>query len=393
MRRRPAIHPCKCPRRTPLIARGIATCVVAATLVAAVVPARWPRLANGFVPEPVLTGLCHNPPLCTTSKGALLPSFAYGFWESGPSDGWASPCIDMEASSIVSAVTENEGVSVFMLPGLVVGIMVLASCAHMFDVIEVSGRRSNNRPDIAGSATTTWRTLAILTAWVIDCWYTFTQAPGSLFGKDDQQLILDTVGLPFGIGDGTPVPPMFFSVFFFLGVWPAVYCATLLPGAYGQPVPAGPFTWSSFVLGAYSLTPYLALRAVRSERGPLPRASIDSVTATVLESKLFGRCLLAAALALAAYGLSNGQLGQLAPTEALVALQPVFESVAFAHASCLDFVVLWVLFPPVLLEDGRRRGMFIDWTHEERLLFALCSLLPCVGGALWLAVRPELDSD
>eukprot|EP00435_Cladocopium_sp_Y103_P054832 s440_g18.t1 len=57
-------------------------------------------------------------------------------------------------------------------------------------------------------------------------------------------------------------------------------------------------------------------------------------------------------------------------------------------------MVLWMFFGPVLLEDGRRRGVFVgkpdEWEAREKAQFALCAALPVFGGVAWLLSRPPL---
>ncbi|CAE7262623.1 kptA [Symbiodinium natans] len=237
------------------------------------------------------------------------------------------------------------------------------------------------------------RTLAIAGAWLALLAYSILLAPGK--GPDervaDQALIQQLFSTPF---DGS-VDPLFCCIFNMLGIWPVIYAATLLPGSDRQsPVPAFPFVAGSFFLGAFALSPYLALREHRAVAGA--SGELDWVTANILENRLTAVVLLAFATYLALFAVGNGVIGGFSPTEALAGFAPVFGSSLTAHVSSLDFMVLWMFFGPVLLEDGRRRGVFLgspdSWSTGSKAQFALSALLPVFGGLAWLLSRPPLPS-
>ena len=95
--------------------------------------------------------------------------------------------------------------------------------------------------------------------------------------------------------------PIFAALFMMLGIWPAVMAALLLPlKPKAQSLPPLPFVGASFALGAFGLTPYLALTSY-TEKGAI---EADSTGA----SKLFGSngtgvALLASAVLLVAFAL------------------------------------------------------------------------------------------
>ncbi|CAJ1455271.1 unnamed protein product [Effrenium voratum] len=235
------------------------------------------------------------------------------------------------------------------------------------------------------------RTLGVVGAWLLLLCYALFLAPG----KDpeatlaDQALLTQILSTPF---DGS-VSPLFVCIFNMLGIWPAIYAATLLPGAARQsPVPAYPFVFASFFLGAFALSPYLALREYRGKQGE--SGDLDWFTSNLLESPVTGLLLLAGAVYLVLFALGNGTLGALAPAAAAAGFAPVFMGSLTAHVSSLDFLVLWMFFSPVLLEDGRRRGVFLgqfsDWSPSDKARFAFCGLVPVFGGLAWLLSRPPL---
>ncbi|CAE8638178.1 unnamed protein product, partial [Polarella glacialis] len=224
-----------------------------------------------------------------------------------------------------------------------------------------SSARCSGGPQLGGG----WpgRSLGIFAVWIADCLYSFLVVPGELFNDTTLQVILKSALAPFGLG--ASIPALFCAIFYGLGLWPAIYCSTLLPGAPGQALTAGPFVWSSFLFGAYGLSPYLALRELRGAGRAEPLSSLDFVTRELLESKVTGVFLFASGVFLAFFSAANGVLGSFAPEEAFAALPPLIGASKFARLSVLDFFVLWALFPPVLLEDGQRRGRFVRWTPGE----------------------------
>jgi len=235
------------------------------------------------------------------------------------------------------------------------------------------------------------RTLAIAGTWIALLTYSVLLAPGKSPDERvaDQALIQQIFTTPF---DGS-VNPLFCCIFNMLGIWPMIYAATLLPGADRQsPAPALPFVAGSFFLGAFALSPYLALRENRSVAGQ--SGEIDWATANILENRLTAVVLLAFAAYLALFAVGNGVIGGFSPSEALSGFMPVFGSSLTAHVSSLDFMVLWMLFGPVLLEDGRRRGVFLgspdSWSAGNKAQFAVSALLPVFGGLAWLLSRPPL---
>lgn len=235
------------------------------------------------------------------------------------------------------------------------------------------------------------RTAAIALVWVAFLGYSFFLAPGK--GPEaqaaDQALLNQVLSTPF---DGS-VSPLFVCIFNMLGIWPVIYSATLLPGAERQsPVPAYPLVFASFFLGAFALSPYLALREYRGTAGS--SGNLDWFTGNFLESRLTALLLLAGALYLSLFALGNGVIGDVAPAAARASFLPIFTSSLTAHVSSVDFMVLWMFFGPVLLEDGRRRGVFAgkpdEWATSEKAQFALCAALPVFGGVAWLLSRPAL---
>eukprot|EP00930_Biecheleria_cincta_P058671 TRINITY_DN44475_c0_g1_i1.p1 TRINITY_DN44475_c0_g1~~TRINITY_DN44475_c0_g1_i1.p1 ORF type:complete len:378 (+),score=32.34 TRINITY_DN44475_c0_g1_i1:67-1200(+) len=238
------------------------------------------------------------------------------------------------------------------------------------------------------------RTAAVAMSWALLLGYAVLFAPGKSpeAQQEDTALLGKLLSTPF---DGT-VSSIFVCIFNMLGIWPVIYAATVLPGADRQsPVPAWPFVGGSFFFGAFALAPYLAVREYRGIQGT--SGSLDWVTQNVLENRLTALSLLAGASYLALYALGDGQIGSFALTQAWAGYLPVFMGSLTAHVSCMDFAVLWMLYAPVLLEDGRRRGCFLGapstWKTADLVRFALGAGLPVFGGCAWLPTRPALPSE
>ncbi|CAK9081740.1 Hypothetical protein SCF082_LOCUS38883 [Durusdinium trenchii] len=281
------------------------------------------------------------------------------------------------------------------LPGIaaVVGAAAAGSAAQLSRASAIGSEplKDADGRNFFGQQRWTGRTIAVALVWIVLLGYSFFLAPGKSpdAREADQVLLNQVLSTPF---DGS-VSPLFVCIFNMLGIWPVIYSATLLPGADRQaPVPAYPFVFASFFLGAFALSPYLALREYRGTAGE--SGSLDWFTANVLESRFTALLLLAGAVYLALFALGNGAIGAVAPSAAWVQFLPVFASSLTAHVSSIDFMVLWMFFSPVLLEDGRRRGVFLghpdSWDAADKARFAFCAAVPVFGGLVWLLSRPPL---
>lgn len=106
-----------------------------------------------------------------------------------------------------------------------------------------------------------------------------------------------TVALIQECVDPASIPSIFFVVFNSLGIMPALYAATLLPGAKNQsPLPAAPFLAAAFFAGYGATGPYLALRQPRTE--PVACSDLGFIARTITESRLFGGTMVLTSLLL-----------------------------------------------------------------------------------------------
>eukprot|EP00419_Tripos_fusus_P009336 CAMPEP_0172666402 /NCGR_PEP_ID=MMETSP1074-20121228/7777_1 /TAXON_ID=2916 /ORGANISM="Ceratium fusus, Strain PA161109" /LENGTH=319 /DNA_ID=CAMNT_0013482777 /DNA_START=38 /DNA_END=994 /DNA_ORIENTATION=+ len=211
----------------------------------------------------------------------------------------------LDASSpVLAAVTARATEPELLFAGFAPA--VFGCFALLMSVVQLLNTSSEEGSSSQGSR---WnlRTAAIFLVWACLIFYSFTCAPGmNDEGKlMDKTLIEHILTTPF---DGE-VSPFFVAVFNSLGIWPAVYAATLLPGSRNQsPVPAWPFLGGSFFLGAFALSPYLALREYRGAGRADQRSNFDFITKNILESPLNGLLLLAGGIYLALYAFGNGNI-------------------------------------------------------------------------------------
>jgi hypothetical protein len=226
------------------------------------------------------------------------------------------------------------------------------------------------------------RTLGIGLVWVGLAAYVAVGAPG----KDEASQALDSELLAALIVDpfAESCPPLFTVLFNFMGIWPAIYAALLLPGAAQQkPVPAAPFLAGSVALGMFSLSPYLALREFRgADASPAATQKSLNGLSRWFEGKLNGALLLAGAVGLSGYGLTahGGDIG-LSVSE----FRTLFATQLFPHVTTLDFLALWVFSFGVLAEDMDRRGM-------DSSTAPLYCAVPLLGHCAYLLTREPLPS-
>lgn len=176
--------------------------------------------------------------------------------------------------------------------------------------------------------------------------------------------------LRLSTGQWAALDPWVVTLFNLMGVWPLIYCCLLFADGCGQRLPAWPFATLSFLVGAFGLLPYLALR------GPNPRweGRMDR-TLALFDSRWMGLGLSALTLLLFAYGLRQGDGG---------AFLHQWRSDRFIHVMGLDFCLLCLLFPCLLGDDMARRGL------QQPTLFWAISLVPLLGPLVYLSTRPPL---
>lgn len=173
-------------------------------------------------------------------------------------------------------------------------------------------------------------------------------------------------------GQWADLNPWVVVLFNLMGVWPVVYGSLALSDGRDQTVPAWPFVVGAFGLGAFALLPYLALRKPTSN---VPYKSADTVLLRVVTHRLLGVGIAIATLLLLSYGFTQGY-----GRETWQDFLAQFSTSQFIHVMSLDFCTLTLLTPSLLWDDLVRRNASPLWRAV--------SLLPLLGPAIYLALRP-----
>lgn len=199
--------------------------------------------------------------------------------------------------------------------------------------------------------------------WVSVIIYAFFLAPPNQ--PDTWELIKN-----LSTGQWQGINPLIIALFNIMGVWPFIYACLLLFDGRQQKIPAWPFALGSFGVGAFTLLPYLALRQPNQEF----TGSKDALL-KLLDSRWFGIAITLGTFTLLGFGLIKGDWGDFIQQ---------WQTSRFVHVMSIDFCLLCLLFPTLLKDDMARRGL------NNPQLFWVVSLLPLVGSALYLCIRPPL---
>lgn len=206
--------------------------------------------------------------------------------------------------------------------------------------------------------------IALTLLWIGVGVYAFNFAPPDrpeTFDLIQKLLVFDIEG----------INPLVVALFNIMGIWPLIYSGVLFADGRMQKVWAWPFATGSFAVGAFAILPYLILRQ--------PNGDFAGKKGWVLkwfDSRWAGAIAALGAFALVVYGLTQGNWGDFAQQ---------WQSDRFIHVMSLDFCLLCLLFPLLLRDDMARRGI-----QDQRIFWAV-SLLPLLGSALYLVLRPPLE--
>jgi hypothetical protein len=203
--------------------------------------------------------------------------------------------------------------------------------------------------------------LSLWLLWIAVIVYAFGFAPPNQ--PDTFALIQD-----LSTGQWQGINPLIVALFNIMGIWPMIYACVLLIDGRMQKIAAWPFVVASFGVGAFSLLPYVALRQPSSTFSGSKTALLK-----LLDARLTGVVIALGAIALLLYGIIAGDWSD---------FMQQWQTNRFINVMSLDFCLLCLLFPLLLLDDMARRGVEQRW-------FWLASL-PLVGAALYLALRPPL---
>ncbi len=210
------------------------------------------------------------------------------------------------------------------------------------------------------------RKVAFGLIWISFITYAFIFAPPNQ--PDTFELIKN-----MSTGEFAGINPLIIAVFYLMGIWPMMYGCMLFLDGRGQKIPAWPFVTGSFFLGAFSLVPYLALR----QNNPNFEGKKNWFL-QLQDSKWLSWLLTLAAIGLIFYGLLKGDWADFAQQ---------WQTSRFIHVMSLDFCLLSLLFPTLIGDDLARRGV------ENPLLYRAVSLVPLLGGLIYLCLRPPLIVD
>jgi len=185
-------------------------------------------------------------------------------------------------------------------------------------------------------------------------------------------------------GEDFVVNQVYTALFNIMGIWPAVYASLLVPaGRSENKLPAWPFIAGSFGFGVFALLPYFAFwRPIKDQNLPPPKEELegwDKLFMKGAETPVLPALLIAGAssmlyLAATAGAASWVEYGRLLDESRLV------------HVTTLDFLCLTAFAPFWMLNDAEARG----WEQRNTLL-PILSVLPAVGPAIYLLLRPKTD--
>ena len=188
------------------------------------------------------------------------------------------------------------------------------------------------------------------------------------FAPQDDSSIIDSVIAIMQVNTEL-VDPLVITVFNLLGIWPLIMVAMLVQDDQGR-LKAWPFAFSSMVLGNSALYVYLFFR--REQDGYVhPKTPLVRFA----ESRVLAVFLLAATVALFAYGSSQGSFAVYAEA---------WQVNYLVNVMTVDFFLFTIAFALILTDDMRRRDMPMDG------LFWLYALVPVLGAATYLTVRAPL---
>lgn len=207
------------------------------------------------------------------------------------------------------------------------------------------------------------RKIGFALLWIGFSLYAFTLAPPAQ--PDTLEVI---TRLSTGQWDG--LNPAVIALFNLMGIWPMIYACLALIDGPGQKIPAWPFVAGSFALGAFAFLPYLALRDANPNF-----AAPKTKLLQLVDSPWTGRAIALGSLVLLSYGLLNGNWSDFAQQ---------WRSNQFIHVMSLDFCMLCAVVAPLLKDDMAKRNL------DNPALFWAATLVPLLGIAFYLAIRPPL---
>jgi hypothetical protein len=162
------------------------------------------------------------------------------------------------------------------------------------------------------------------------------------------------------------VNPLIFSVFNLLGVWPMAFTVLVLEESKSQDFPVWPFILLSFFTGGFVYLIYFSLRKSVDER--LSSTSLQKRIEKLRNMYL----LILVTILLLLYGFVFGDLGGYIQS---------FTKNSLVHVMTIDFLLLSLLFPVLMVDDMMREKIF---NLRQFLVFSVSSVL---GATLYLLHR------
>lgn len=194
----------------------------------------------------------------------------------------------------------------------------------------------------------------------------------TLLAPPDQPDTLDLITRLIN-GPWEGINPLIIALFNLMGVLPVVYGMFLYSDGRGQKLPAFVFAIATFVVGAFALLPYLALRRPNPEfEGPA------GWWIRIQDSRWLGLVVAVGAIALFSWGAITGDWADFIQQ---------WQTSRFIHVMSLDFLLLSSLTAALLGDDLARRGV------EKPGLLAKIALIPFFGPLIYICCRPPLQSN
>lgn len=194
----------------------------------------------------------------------------------------------------------------------------------------------------------------------------------TLLAPPDQPDTLDLITRLIN-GPWEGINPLIIALFNLMGVLPVVYGMFLYSDGRGQKLPAFVFALGTFVVGAFALLPYLALRRPNPEfEGPV------GWWIRIQDSRWLGLVVAVGAIALFGWGAITGDWADFIQQ---------WQTSRFIHVMSLDFLLLSSLTAALLGDDLARRGV------EKPELLAKIALIPFFGPLIYICCRPPLQSN
>mmetsp|Transcript_20065 Transcript_20065/g.28550 ORF Transcript_20065/g.28550 Transcript_20065/m.28550 type:complete len:332 (-) Transcript_20065:1017-2012(-) len=225
--------------------------------------------------------------------------------------------------------------------------------------------------------------------WLALLIFAFGFAPGEIGSQEDNDLIMKLISDPLA---GDDVNRLWFAVWNFFAVVPATLACLLLPvERKDQWLPAGPFVFSSAFLGFFTLGPYVFLQDSTRSQGVVDSFK-ESVITDIFESRIFGigLAILACSIPFVS-GLFDAITADAASV--LSGYADLFTTSRFVSVATADICILTAVASSLIPNDLKLRRPDKKKGKYDVAVAMLTLLIPAVGSALYIALRPPLIKD